>query len=130
MLLVLGGLAGLLIGGAIALALLARRSSRLSGMSPRPAGSRRDPIRPRVCRRVWQRDRGACVVCGSRDQVRFQHIIPVSRGGSNKARNLELRCGTCRGLNDDPTLRSGVSPSALGSPADVSGLIKRGGAGR
>jgi hypothetical protein len=98
-----GGLAARLIGGAIALAGLTRRSSRPSGVTPRPGGSRRKPIRPRVRRRVWERDRGACVVCGTRDQVQFEHIIPVSRGGSSTVRNLELRCGSCRGLKDDST---------------------------
>jgi hypothetical protein len=128
--LALGGLAGLLIGGAIALARLTRRSSRLSGLTPQPGESRQKPIRPRVRRRVWQRDRGACVVCGSRDQVRFAHIIPVNRGGSSAVRNLELRCATCWGLKGDSTLPSGVSPSALGPAGDVSRLIKRGGDGR
>lgn len=46
---------------------------------------------------VWRRDRGQCVDCASRENLEFDHIIPVSRGGSNSARNIELRCGTCNG---------------------------------
>jgi HNH endonuclease len=122
--LVFGGFAGLSIGGAIA---LARRSFPGSGATRRPGGWRRGPIRPRVRRRVWQRDRGACVVCGTRDQVRFEHIIPLSRGGSSTVRNLELRCGTCRRLKDDSTPSAGRSPSALAGASDVSGLDTRGG---
>jgi 5-methylcytosine-specific restriction endonuclease McrA len=44
---------------------------------------------------VWRRDRGICVECGSRGRLEFDHIIPVSRGGSNTVRNVELRCEPC-----------------------------------
>jgi 5-methylcytosine-specific restriction endonuclease McrA len=44
---------------------------------------------------VWRRDRGSCVECGSRARLEFDHIIPVSRGGSNTVRNIELRCEPC-----------------------------------
>jgi 5-methylcytosine-specific restriction endonuclease McrA len=35
------------------------------------------------------------VECGSRERLEFDHIIPVSEGGFNTARNIELRCETC-----------------------------------
>jgi 5-methylcytosine-specific restriction endonuclease McrA len=43
---------------------------------------------------VWRRDDGKCVACGSRKNLEFDHIIPVSKGGSNTARNIELLCET------------------------------------
>jgi 5-methylcytosine-specific restriction endonuclease McrA len=35
------------------------------------------------------------VDCGSRERLEYDHIIPVSKGGSNTARNIELRCESC-----------------------------------
>jgi hypothetical protein len=44
---------------------------------------------------VWRRDGGKCARCGSRESLEYDHIIPVSRGGSNTARNIELLCESC-----------------------------------
>ncbi len=48
-----------------------------------------------IRREVWRRDQGRCVKCESRDKLEFDHIIPVSKGGSNTARNVELLCQDC-----------------------------------
>jgi hypothetical protein len=55
----------------------------------------RRAIPERVRHEVWRRDQGHCVDCGSRNRLEFDHIIPVSRGGANSVRNIELRCETC-----------------------------------
>ena len=44
---------------------------------------------------VWRRDNGHCVRCGSRERLEYDHIVPVSRGGSNTVRNIELLCEMC-----------------------------------
>jgi hypothetical protein len=44
---------------------------------------------------VWNRDKGACVRCGSQERLEFDHIIPVVLGGANTARNLQLLCEVC-----------------------------------
>ena len=44
---------------------------------------------------VWQRDKGACVQCGSNANLEYDHIIPLSMGGANTERNLQLLCGDC-----------------------------------
>jgi len=50
-------------------------------------------IPPSVKLEVWKRDRGKCVLCGSRENLHFDHIIPFSRGGSSLlAKNIQLLC--------------------------------------
>jgi Holliday junction DNA helicase RuvB len=44
---------------------------------------------------VWQRDGGRCAKCGSQENLEYDHIIPVSKGGSNTARNIQLLCEKC-----------------------------------
>lgn len=44
---------------------------------------------------VWRRDGGKCVRCGNKEKLEFDHIIPLSKGGSNTARNIQLLCENC-----------------------------------
>lgn len=57
--------------------------------------SRREPIPKDVQREVWRRDLGRCVDCGSRENLEFDHLIPVCKGGSATARNVQLLCELC-----------------------------------
>jgi 5-methylcytosine-specific restriction endonuclease McrA len=42
---------------------------------------------------VWRRDGGKCVVCGASDELHFDHIVPISRGGTSLlAENIQLLC--------------------------------------
>lgn len=52
-------------------------------------------IAPNVRDLVWNRDGGKCVDCGSNIGLEFDHIIPLSKGGSNTYRNLQLLCEKC-----------------------------------
>jgi len=44
---------------------------------------------------VWNRDGGKCIQCGNKEKLEFDHIIPLSKGGSNTARNIQLLCEEC-----------------------------------
>jgi hypothetical protein len=42
---------------------------------------------------VWKTDNGKCVMCGSQDNLHFDHDVSYSRGGSSLiAKNIQLRC--------------------------------------
>ncbi len=55
----------------------------------------REPIPEEVRFAVWRRDQGKCVKCGSKKNLEFDHIIPVSEGGSNTERNIQILCQKC-----------------------------------
>ena len=66
----------------------------------RPASERPGPIGEPlpsswVRMHVWWRDQGRCVLCGEREGVWFDHIIPVRMGGSNTEHNIRLMCERC-----------------------------------
>lgn len=62
-------------------------------------GSASSTIRERIPEKiriaVWRRDGGKCSRCESREKIEFDHIVPISLGGSNTARNIELLCERC-----------------------------------
>ena len=57
--------------------------------------AKRQSIPQEVKVAVWQRDNGRCVDCGSQTDLEFDHVIPVSMGGANTERNLQLLCAVC-----------------------------------
>ena len=43
--------------------------------------------------KVWKRDKGQCVKCGSKEHLHFDHILPYSKGGTSRdERNIQLLC--------------------------------------
>jgi len=56
---------------------------------------KREPIPQDIMDKVWNRDGGKCVKCGSQENLEFDHIIPHSRGGATSYRNLQILCKKC-----------------------------------
>lgn len=48
-----------------------------------------------VRREVWTRDGGVCKACQGAEHIEYDHIQPVSKGGSSEAANVQLLCRTC-----------------------------------
>lgn len=58
-------------------------------------------------KRIWERDKGQCQYCGSKDifpafypsrPVGFDHVIPRAKGGKHEALNLVVCCIRCNAL--------------------------------
>lgn len=45
--------------------------------------------------RLFKRDSGQCVYCGSKKNLTVDHVIPKSRGGDNSWTNLVTCCSPC-----------------------------------
>jgi hypothetical protein len=58
-------------------------------------GPRRELIPDDVKLLVWTRDGGACVRCGAKLELHFDHVIPVAKGGGNSAANIQILCQPC-----------------------------------
>jgi len=42
---------------------------------------------------VWARDKGQCVLCGSKENLHFDHDLPYSKGGTSlTAANVKILC--------------------------------------
>lgn len=62
--------------------------------APKPA---KVPINPVLRAEVFKRDGYRCLRCGcsSREELRADHVVPESRGGSATLENLQTLCMTC-----------------------------------
>jgi hypothetical protein len=94
------------LGSAQVVRLDARGGESVPSASVHVDGFAREAIPQRVRHEVWRRDQGRCVDCGSRERLEFDHIVPVSKGGSNTARNIELRCEACNRRKSASVLRA------------------------
>jgi hypothetical protein len=59
-------------------------------------------IQKEVKLEVWRRDQGKCVECGSQEKLEYDHVIPVAKGVSNTAENIQLLCEACNRRQASP----------------------------
>ena len=80
------------------------RLDRLRTIRARDAeveGARRQRIPEDVRAFAWQRDAGQCTTCGADDDLQFDHVIPVAKGGGNSPDNVQVLCGDCNRAKSD-----------------------------
>lgn len=72
-----------------------RLKNKFSGKKSDEVKYERTRIPEEVRIAVWRRDQGRCARCGNRENLEYDHIVPVSKGGGNTERNIELLCQDC-----------------------------------
>ena len=72
-----------------------QRAKTIAGSGQLPEVVSRSGIPEQIRMIVWQRDGGACQRCGSKSELQFDHIIPISMGGATSEENLQILCGPC-----------------------------------
>jgi len=80
-----------------AIMFLIRKSRGLEKKGARDSRYIPDEIRSEV----WYRDGGCCVMCNAAEYLEFDHIIPLSKGGSTSVENLQIMCRKCNSEKSD-----------------------------
>lgn len=60
-------------------------------------------IEPHVKRRIWESQNEKCAYCGQRRGLgcmTIDHVIPLSKGGTNDEENLRCACKRCNKFKD------------------------------
>jgi 5-methylcytosine-specific restriction enzyme A len=50
---------------------------------------------------VFDRDRNACCLCGTTENLTIDHIIPLAKGGTNDLSNFQTLCRQCNSRKGD-----------------------------
>ena len=49
----------------------------------------------RDVRKKILRNDSCCVICGSKKRLNIDHIVPISKGGTNSMDNVQILCFSC-----------------------------------
>jgi len=69
-------------------------------------------VPPEQRKRIMERDGYKCVHCGADEGLSIDHIIPRTKGGSNKDDNLQVLCATCNSSKGNQVTESNVNKVA------------------
>jgi CRISPR/Cas system Type II protein with McrA/HNH and RuvC-like nuclease domain len=75
-------------------------------------------IKASTRRAVWERDNSTCQHCETQERLTIDHIIPVSRGGSDELDNLQILCRSCNA-------RKGNGANAVPDPEAMAAMVER-----
>lgn len=56
---------------------------------------------------VYANDNGKCAICGKAvkfKDMRINHLVPLSAGGTNNFKNLQIACRSCNGMKSYLTM--------------------------
>ena len=67
----------------------------------KPEARTRESIPQHVRSEVWDRAGGKCVICGSTENLQYDHILPFSKGGGEMVGNLQILCRDCNLAKSD-----------------------------
>ncbi|MBI2513480.1 MAG: HNH endonuclease [Opitutae bacterium] len=76
-----------------------------------PGGSSSSKEWQSIKRQVRTRDGGRCSICGSTTLLHVDHIVPLSKGGSNSTSNLQTLCKRCHEVKTGRPLRDWREPT-------------------
>lgn len=66
--------------------------------------SKRKPLRNSEVIAAMSKSGGRCVACNTTEDLQVDHIMPVSRGGTNDIANLQMLCRDCNASKRDKTM--------------------------
>jgi len=69
-----------------------------------PGRTNRKPLRASEIIAAMSQSDGKCVACGATEELQVDHIMPVSRGGTNDIENLQMLCRSCNASKRDKTM--------------------------
>lgn len=61
-------------------------------------------IEPRIKRKIWESQGKRCAYCGEPRNLKHMtvdHVIPLSKGGTNDEENLRCACKMCNRIKND-----------------------------
>lgn len=66
----------------------------------------RPTLSPSDRKQILARDGANCALCGSTDRLAVDHVLPLTRGGTNDPKNLRVLCKSCNSKkgNSLPTI--------------------------